>query len=208
MHKYFTNITNNKGLTLIELMLAISISTIVIGLMGIFFTFFFSNFDFITEQTNTISRARYSLDLLNSEIREAQSSDEGAYAIVTAQDDQLTFFADVDNDGQVERVRYYRDGSVIIRGVIEPGISDPIYNPATEQFGEVAQFVTNEEIPIFTYYDSNWPGDTVNNPLPENQRLLNVRLIRVTLQINTDPTNQNPIEVTTQAHLRNLKTNI
>jgi hypothetical protein len=72
----------------------------------------------------------------------------------------------------------------------------------------MANFIVNENNnPVFFYYNKNYPGDTVNNPLATPIGVGDVRLIRVHLLVNIDPVHApNNINIESFADLRNLKT--
>jgi len=62
---------------------------------------------------------------------------------------------------------------------------------------------TNE--PIFYYYNRDYPGDVVNNPLDTPAAVSDVRLLKIHLKINIDP-NRAPdnVEMQSFVELRNL----
>jgi hypothetical protein len=47
------------------------------------------------------------------EIREATTGEDGSYLIAKADDYEFVFYGDIDKDGAIEKVRYFRGGSVI-----------------------------------------------------------------------------------------------
>lgn len=195
----------NCGFTLVETLVTFFISTIVITLTGLTFSQIIGTNDFILDQAATLSAARGSIQQLAREIREAQSSEEGAYALESAEDFEISFYSDVDNDDRIELVRYYLDSNELWRGVIEPSDDPPTYPSENENLRLISQAVVNQiDQPLFYYYNSDWPADTENNPLPESERLLNARLIEVSLLINTHPEEQQSVVVKTTALMRNL----
>lgn len=73
----------------------------------------------------------------------------------------------------------------------------------------VASYIQVGVDPIFSYYNSSWPADEINNPLILENRLLDTRLIQVQVNININPdTNPDDFNVSTFVHLRNLKDNL
>jgi prepilin-type N-terminal cleavage/methylation domain-containing protein len=199
--------SNSGGFTLIELMIGMVILSIVIAIASFFFVFFFRNYDFSFEQGRTIDQAKGSLTRMTAELREARSSDEGAYALVVAEDSEIVFFANVDSDLEIEKVRYYLEDGVFYRGVVEPQSEMPIYDNDSEVIQIISEFVTNDSEPVFYYYNDLWPGDAINNPLIQTERLLHTRMVKVNLNLNTDPDMQQDFNLSTQTTLRNLKTN-
>lgn len=63
---------------------------------------------------------------------------------------------------------------------------------------------------IFSYYNGDWPGDTVNNPLVQSERLLETRYIEVFLPVRVDEGSFGAQRLVLEGgvHLRNLKDNL
>jgi hypothetical protein len=60
--------------------------------------------------------------------------------------------------------------------------------------------------PVFYYYNENYPGDTVNNPIATPIAIEDARLVRVLLRINIDPIKApNNVNVESFVDLRNLE---
>ena len=95
------------------------------------------------------------------------------------------------------------------KGIIEP-VGFPVsYPPANEKIVEIANNVRNQTLPIFYYYNGDWPQDTVNNPLLPPARVSNTKLIRVYLRLNSEENEPNRdfiLESYTQ--IRMLKENL
>ena len=70
----------------------------------------------------------------------------------------------------------------------------------------MANYVVNErDNPIFYYYNGNYPGDTVNNPLATPTSPGAIRLIRVHLYVNINPIHApDNINIESFVTLRNL----
>jgi hypothetical protein len=68
--------------------------------------------------------------------------------------------------------------------------------------------IDTSKLPLFTYYNGNWPGDVVNNPLTYWERPLETRLIRVFIPlVITDKDGDHPYQVESTVQIRNLKSN-
>ncbi|OGY31168.1 MAG: hypothetical protein A3C02_03980 [Candidatus Andersenbacteria bacterium RIFCSPHIGHO2_02_FULL_45_11] len=152
-----------RGFTLIEILVAISISSIIlvalVRLMGISIPVYRSLF----LQTLADDTARVQLKRIAHQLREARPSDTGAYPIVEATAQKLIFYADIDGDIATERVRYELVGTDLVRGVIEPSGNPIVYDVVGEVSSIVARSIYNGSTPLFTYYGSNYPTDP--NPL-------------------------------------------
>ena len=102
------------------------------------------------------------------------------------------------------------DGSDFKKGVVEPSGDPPQYVLADETVSVLSSSVRDPGLdPIFTYYNGDWPTDTVNNPLPTLTRLTETKLMHVYLKININP-NRPPddFELESDVQIRNLKTNL
>ena len=197
----------NKGFTLIEVAVSVVVISLIVTTIASFVSFFFNNYDFAFNQGASVSQAKNVLTLFKDYMREATVSNEGAYPLVTADDQEIVFFSDYDNDGDVERLRYYLNGTELNFGVIEPALTDPIYDPVSETVSILNSFVQNGSSPLFYYYNSDWPADSVNNPLVAGNRLLETSLVGISLEINTNVDVQENIMIKSQVSLRNLRRN-
>lgn len=97
----------NKGYTLIEMLTVIFIFTLVWGILAQTITMLYRMQGFAMEQTQAVEEARRGIDQMAYEIRQAAYGENGAYPIELAANKEFIFYSDIDNDGRVERVRYY-----------------------------------------------------------------------------------------------------
>lgn len=200
-------INKNKtaGITLIEMIVVLGV--LAIALVGITTYVWMS----LRAQDKSVKHilvqnsARKALTTMAAEIRSSMYSDAGSFPVVLAEASTLTFYTNIDDDINAERVRYFMDGSVLKKGVIEPSGDPPEYTSA-EQVTTLANYIINPDS-IFTYFDQNYKG--TENPLsfPVNKSV--IKLIRIDLVIDVDTQRlPNPVNVTTEANLRNLKENL
>ncbi|MBU1178190.1 type II secretion system GspH family protein [Patescibacteria group bacterium] len=151
--------------------------------------------------------ARRALTAMAGEIRSNMYSDAGSYPIEVAEGQSLIFYTNIDDDVNAERVRYFLDGTDLKRGVIEPSGQPPTYSSVNEQINTLSSYNANGVNDIFTYYDRDYDGTT--SPLPSPVNKSKIRLIKINLTIDVDSnTPPDPITVTTEAQLRNLKDNL
>lgn len=201
------NLKENKGLTLIEILITLAIFTIIMGLVGNFARDLFYYEDVFSGGLTSYDEARKIFQPISSEIRSASPSSLGSYPIEATDATSFIFFTDIDNDGLKERVRYYLSGTNLMRGEIIPSGTPLQYLPETETSSEIIHGVRNGSTPIFTYFDSNYNGS--NSPLTQPVSALSVRLVKITLVIDNDPNKPPaPVTVTTQISIRNLKDNL
>ncbi len=142
------------GFTLIETMVVIGITSVVgIALMSMI-TFVYKTNTFIFQQSTATDNARRGVEFALENLREATYGADGSYPIETAATSTVTFYADVDNDGTVERIRYYISGGSLFRGVANPAGNPPSYTGQAESTTTVAAYVQNgTTTPLFHYYD-------------------------------------------------------
>jgi len=201
------NKTKYQGYTLIEMMIVSAILMLVFVLIFIFWRLVSDNFSISFNESRSIDEAHALVALLASELREAQTADNGNYALELVDDQTLIFYADTDEDGQTERVKYWLENTDIKRGVTEP-VGDPaVYDPATESVRVVASQVINGGLPLFTYYNRDWPKDMTNNPLMPSLRQLDTRTIGITAAVDADNYPGGIATASGSVQLRNLKDN-
>lgn len=196
----------NKGFTLIELLVAISLSSIIIvalvRIMGTSLPLYRSAFI----QTTANETARVQLRRIAHEIRSAVPSDTGGFPLVDAAASRLIFYANIDSDSAVERVRYELVGTNVVRGITKPSGNPLTYNTDQEVTTIIARSVQNGGNPVFMYYGTNYPSDM--NSVPEGN-LAAITYIAFSLTLDADTTLPPPaVTVQSQVQLRNLKTNL
>lgn len=201
--------TKKQGFTLIEVVFAIGILTIFISGIVVFNRLIGDSQNTLTIASQSFNEATIGIDAMVKELRNAKHADNGAYPLALADDQEIIFYSNLDDDTDVERIRYYLDSTELKRGVVQPE-GDPVtYPDASEQVSLVINNVQNLSNPIFYYYNGDWPADTTNNPLPAPARLADTKLIKVNLTINPKPSRpEAQFTVESFAQLRNLKTNL
>ncbi len=199
---------NTKGFTLIEIIITVTITATIFVLISEFLLLAIRTEDYVNEQNQAVIETRTALDVMIRELREAAPADTGAYPIFTASEQELIFFADTDKDDTTERVRYFLDGSELKRGYIE-ATGNPIeYLEINEEVSILSRYIRNGINPVFSYYNENYPTDTVNNPLTLPADLDAIRMVKIKLETNVDPARvPNTFTLDTFVHLRNLKEN-
>lgn len=196
-----------KGMTLVEMMVSISILVMAMGGFSLLFFRAFETNSFVLEEGLTAMSISHAVDVITSDLRRVRQADNGDYPIVSGTDFDLKVFVDIDNDGAVERVHYFLNGDTLERGVTEPVAGTPVTYPSTDDtVFDLAHYVVNTASePLFTYYNNNYPGDAVNNPLAAPIAVGDVRLIRVWVRMNIDPIKApNNVNIESFAELRNL----
>ena len=196
---------NQRGFTLIEILVAAIIMVILgAGFLGL---------QYIYSQNQLVAWKNYlSIEDTNSaistlvrELRDVRDADNGDYLLEVASDQEIIFYSDIDYDGAVERVRYTLSGSVLTKGVIEPTGVPVTYPSANERTKTVSDIIRNDTDTVFYYYNSDWPKDTVNNPLGPVSRITHTRLVKIVLSANPKPNDPGKDYVLeTNTKMRNL----
>ena len=200
-----------NGFTLVELIVSTFIFAIIAGGVAIFSAYYFRNYSFSFDEAQVVNQAQYGMTTLLREIREARSGDNGAWPLVQTDDNTFIFYSDVTNDGRSDRVRYFLNGKTVQKGVIQPTQVPVSYPAQNEVVTNIATNVDTSTGPLFKYYNGNWPGDLVNNPLPASQRQLNTRYVEVNLTINIASTSAGkvqPFKLSSGVQIRSLKDNL
>lgn len=201
------NIKQNKAFTLVEVLITMAIFSIIMGAIGFFARDIFYYNNIFSSGLTSYDEAKNILQPIASEIRGASPSSLGAYSIENASNTSFIFFTDINNDGLKERIRYFVSGTTLKRGVIIPSGSPLKYLSGNETVTDVIPNIRNGTTQIFTYYDANYNGSTA--PLSQPVSITSIRLVKITLIIDVDPNRPpDPITVTTQVNIRNLKDNL
>ena len=197
----------NKAFTLIETLVAITI--FIIGMQAVVYIFSktMQNKAYDMEMGQSSLVVSRSVGQLVGYLRSARQSDAGAYPIVSADSNDLVVYSDYDNDGATERLHIYLSGGSVYMGVTDPTNTIPKTYPAgdTKTITLASHIVNKVTDPMFSYYNKNYPKDTVNNPVSVPADVSQIRLVRIFLKININP-NHDPDNIQQESfvELRNL----
>ena len=194
-----------KGMSIIDVIIAIAIFTIGVEGFTLLFTKSWQINSFVLEEGQSSLAASRGVQRTVDAIRRARQADNGAYMVVSANDNDLVLYSDIDKDGVTERVHYYLEDEILKRGTTNPAGTPPIYPAGDQVVSVVANHVVNTSNNVFTYYNSDYPGDTVNNPLSTPASVNEIGMIQVHLEVNVKPeTAPDNINFQSFAALRNL----
>ena len=198
----------NRGMTLVETLIALAIFVAVIVAVSAFQVNIFINRNTVSSSLQTVQDAQVVLRTMLSELRSAAPAVNGIYTIALAGTSTLSFFSDPKNVGQTEEITYSLTGKTLYRSVIIPSGSPLWYNPANQTTSSLITNIRNStSTPVFQYYDQNYTG--TSSPLAMPVNVSSVRLVSITLTLDTDPNRSpTPRTYTIQVSLRNLKTNL
>lgn len=196
----------SRGTTLIEVLVVIFIISTIGGAIFSLQSDVFRLNKNLSGMLGAHDDARQTLRKFTSELRTASQSSRGAPAIAQAESTSITFYANIDADALIERIRYFLDGTTLKRGIIKPSGSPLSYDDtASETFVELVDGIANGATNIFTYYDGTYDGTTNVTPLAFPVTRQNIRLIKIELLIDREPAREpGPTVFTTQVTPRNL----
>lgn len=197
-----------SGFTILEVVVSISLFALlagaVIALVGNIIT--------TSRQQGTLlsdaDQARRLSVRIMSELRNAVSSNTGAYALEQAGDQQIIFYSNIDGGSDIEKLRYYISSGSLYRGVTKP-VGNPLaYTGASETATLVQANIGNGGNPLFYYYPDTYTG--TGNALVQPVNVTQVRFIQLSLQVfnKGGVVNTNTYTVTASGTIRSLKTNL
>lgn len=197
------------GFTLIETSVAtVLLITLGVGILGLQYVLGNVQIKVFQSFTN-VEGASGAMQYIAKEIRTARSGDNGAFLLESATGNALTFYSDINFDGKTDKVTYSRSGTTLTKSVIAPVGYPVTYPPANAKTTIVSESIRNGITPIFYYYNGSWPGDTVNNPLATPANLINVKMVRVYLRLNSNANDaRNDYILDTSVNIRMVKTNL
>jgi prepilin-type N-terminal cleavage/methylation domain-containing protein len=201
-----TKFGKKRGFSLFEVVFAVTIFALVAGFIYKFAFDVFTQNRFLVGQIAAQDQARNALKYMVSEIRTMSPSSTGAYPLAQAGNQSLAFYANIDSDSYIERIRYFVSSSTLKRGVLKPTGNPLIYNPANEMTSPLIVNLAVGAADIFSYFNSsyNGTGPAMTFPIATSQ----VRVIKMTFLIDVIPNKSPvPLEVSSQVSIRNLKDN-
>lgn len=199
-----------KGLTLVEMMVTIFILSVgMLGFSLLLSSSWKSNKFILETGVASVQVNRATSQIMNN-LRKVRQADNGDYPLESGDKFDIQAYLDIDDDGVTERVHYWLDtaNDRLMLGIREPSsASPPTYAAGDGTTSILAEYIVNDATqPVFYYYNENYPGDTVNNPIATPVAVENVRLVRVLLRINIDPIKApNNINVESFVDLRNVE---
>ncbi len=196
------------GLTLLEIVVSLGIFLMLAAGVYLFVIQGYRSQETTLHQTQAITEAQRGIDTFKKQLRDARTADNGAYPLVLADDQQLTFYSDIDADQQAEHVRLWLNGTDLMHSTIEPSGSPITYPVGNEVTKIIARDLENGSNPVFIYFDGN-AAATSGTPLSTPADVTKAKLVMISLQIDAD-VNRPPDEfvLTSSVQIRNLKDNL
>lgn len=195
-----------NGLTAVEVVIAIGIIALISGALYGFVKISLKAQQKSFAEIKAGNEARKAMLSLADNLRDIVQSETGGYPIKNAGNQAITFYSNIDQDDEVEQVRYFLSGTNLNMGVTEPQGTPLIYPNGQEVVKTVARYIQNGANPIFYYYDRNYTGtQSAINPSNVGE----IRLIKIIIIVDANPnSNPPPTTIETEVQLRNLKDNL
>ncbi len=168
-----------KGVTALEVIISIAVFAVVFVAVTASVIFSLKSQQHSLESAEILSNARAPLLEIIKDIREASYSDIGDYPINSISSSSVVFFADIDRDANIEKVKYFLSGDSIYKQSTE-ATGTPLAYP---DFGDpklLAVGVKNSQQnePLFRFYDKN--GSTTEN-------ILDIASVEVNIWVDINP---------------------
>ena len=190
----------SHGFSTLETLMWISMFVLTMGAIMSSILYFYRVNTVTINQASSVASAQRGVDTMVRTIREAAFASDGAYPVISLADNQFAFYADVDADAFIEKVRYYLSGTTIVEGIVNPSGDPPVYT-GTEATSVISDYVRNtaENLVMFTYFDED------GAPITNYANIADVRFVTVNIVVDVD-TNKlpNPFFLRSSAAMRNL----
>lgn len=202
----FNLFKKQSGQTAVEVVITIAIIAIISGAIYGFARILLKSQSRSFGEIIAGNEAKKAMFSMSDNLRDMIQSATGGYPIQTASNQSITFFTNIDQDTNIERVRYFLSGTDLRMGTIEPQGTPLIYPAGQEQIKTIARYIRNGANPIFYYYDKNYTG---TEAAIDPNNIGEIRIIKIMLTIDTKPTENPPAtNIETEVQLRNLKDNL
>jgi prepilin-type N-terminal cleavage/methylation domain-containing protein len=195
-----------KGFTLVEILMVV----VIVGMIGpVMLGFLYGSFQLnsrINGQILNQQHARYLLSHLKGELREVQQGAGNQYPIEVCNALDIEYYADLDQDNAIEKVRYYVDGFDLKRTLTNPTEDGDYLLSGSEEKLIMGNVLNDAEHPLFTYYNSSFTGSEA--PLSYGN-CIEARLVEINVRIDTEiELDPGAFEVRSYVAFRNLKGNL
>lgn len=201
------NRNKNRGMTLSEVLVTLSIFILIIAVVAAFEVNVFSYGRFASDSLQTVQDSQIILKNIARELRNVSVGDDGSYPIASVSTSTLVVYSDYDDNGNREKIRYSLINNTIYRAVSVSSGNPPMYSGQESTSTIVSNIRNSSSTPVFEYFDQNYDGN--GNPMSYPVNIPAIRLIRINLTLDIDP-NRSPLPKTysTSVTLRNLKSNL
>lgn len=172
----------SRGFTLTETVVVVALTAFILLALTAIIRYFYITNAYTLEQTQAVNSARTSLDHAMTDLRQASYGADGSYPILSAATSTVTFYADLDGNGTVDKVRYYLSGTTLYRGTTNSAGNPPSYAGQPELATLVVDNIRNgTSTPLFTYFDAD------GGALPPPVNIASVASVQITVYTDVNP---------------------
>lgn len=190
-----------RGFSFIEMVVVIGIFSMTMISVTSSILYFYRSNTYSVEQVRAIFSGRRGIDNFTRDMREATYAEDGSYPVASIGTSTITFYADVDSQSDVEKIRYFLDSGDLKRGIIKASGS-PLGYTGSESISIMSDYVRNLEknVNIFSFQTAT--GTVITNASSTQK----VRFVLMSLVVNVNP-NRLPEEFLLRgsSSIRNLK---
>ncbi len=206
-NNYPLSITGLKGFTLIEVIVVISIYTILLLVINSSIVNLYQENSYTIAQSHEVDQARRGLQAWLGDVKEMTYADDGTFPVAIMSPHKLGFYSDVDEESSVEYVEYFVATTTLYKYTYKASGSPLVYNMVTPYKKEIlSEYVQNlvQNVNTFTYFDTNGIELATSSAL-----LTDVRYLKTKIIVNINPV-LSPGEFLLQSGTapRNLKDNL
>jgi len=195
--------TSRKGFSVVELMVVMGLFVIIGVIVSNLFLNTQKSFTHTSARINARKEASRVLRTLEKELRQISQASEDFEAIELADQNQLVFYADIDNDEKPEKISYSLDGQRIIKAVTRTSneAAPWEFEGAVTNENLTTYSVNSLQVPVFTYYSAM--DETLSQlPLDSTDRQ-SVKIIRIDIRVKISDSAQKSDNFETEVYLRN-----
>lgn len=192
-----------KGLSLVEMIVAIGILSMTMFGVVLYFVNIWPLQQFAVDSAQAQYKTSQTVTSLVSLFRNMRQSDAGEYALRSIGQTEVVFFANQDEDEDIERVRIFLDGTNLRVGIINP-VGNPAAYPANQEgigvfLSDIRNGSGSYPGEVFSFYDNG------NNELTGSFSISAVRMIGIDLYVDINPSSS-PVATNFKsfASIRNL----
>lgn len=197
---------NQKGMTLVELVVVISIYTILMLAITTTISNLYKFNSYSIAQAGEIDNARRGITQWNRDAKEMTVAEDGNYPVAVIEDHRFGYYSDTDQDALVEYVEYVLTDTTLYKYTYDPSGSPAAYDLSSPSATAILSLYVqniNQGVPSFEYFDN------AGNKLTSTSPVINIRYITAQIIVNIDPI-QSPGEFMLKSSIapRNLKDNL
>jgi hypothetical protein len=188
-------------MSFIEMMVTVGVFVFAMLAITSSVQYFYRTNTYAIEQSSAVAEAQRGVETVVKAMREATHSSAGAYPIITFGPSEFAFYANIDSDAFIERIRYFVQGTSLMREVTDPSGDPPVYG-AVQVTSIISETVRNLEqnVDLFAYYDAE--GDLIT----DYSDIGAVRFVTMNIVVNVNPDRlPNQLTLRSSAALRNVR---